>query len=76
MSENELIGRESLVWSKEPPTEPGYYWVRYIDLHGVMQGPEIIWLVKPGQAFEFGYEHVWELSVGCFVYGPRIECPQ
>jgi len=63
----------NVAWSKFPPTEDGFYWCRYIDTQGVPREPDIIKL-EGGRAFEFGSEHVWELQVGCFEYGPKIEC--
>lgn len=62
-------------WKKEPPTEPGYYWIRYVDQNGVPREPDIMWLVELGKAFEFGSEHVWEPRVGYFEYGPKIDPP-
>lgn len=63
------------IWRKDAPTEPGYYWVRYVDMHGVPKEPDIMWLVEPGKAFEFGSEHTWTPGRGCFEYGPNIEPP-
>jgi|JI10StandDraft_1071094.scaffolds.fasta_scaffold01019_38 hypothetical protein len=62
-------------WRNEPPTEPGYYWVRYVDIHGATREPDIMWLIEQGRAFEFCSEHVWAPGVGCFEYGPKIEPP-
>ena len=62
-------------WKREPPTAPGYYWMRYVDMNGKKKEPDIIWLVEPGRAFEFGSEHTFEPGAGCFEYGPKIEPP-
>ena len=64
------------IWKREPPTQPGYYWFRYIDMAGEPKEPDILWLIESGRAWSFGSEHDWEPGVGCFEYGPRIEMPQ
>lgn len=62
-------------WKKDPPTEPGYYWARYVDTNGCPQEPFILWLIESGRAFEFGCEHEWQPGNDCFEYGRKIELP-
>ncbi len=63
-------------WNRDPPTEPGYYWLRYVDSSGAPKEPDIMWMVERGRAFEFGGEHEWVPGIGHFEYGPRIEPPK
>jgi hypothetical protein len=63
-------------WKKEPPTAPGYYWYRYVGLDGVPREPDIMHLLEPGCALEFGTEHTFDPGIGgCLEFGQKIEPP-
>ena len=68
-------------WSSTPPTEPGYYWIRYVAADGGRREPTVMELISFDIAFTFGDSSTFDPSVTnrrtlVFEYGPRISPPK